>query len=192
VSAAISLTITGILDCPRTADREPRRFFVYPLGGIEATCLALQAEGFHPVIDEKISTSVGQPTAEQLTKFCADALARALLNPSTAMSQGRSEKLEKYAAIAHVDGLMPIETSRAIIENGLGAFVPGNTDDVPGVEQEWAYEAMTQLDRHFPQALTLEDDRALSFYGKDLPAPKLTAVVEDRDRAAFPHKSSRK
>lgn len=50
-------------------------------------------------------------------------------------------------------------------------------------------KATTELDRHFAQVLTLEGDRALSFYRKDLPAPKLTAVAEDRDRKAFPHKN---
>lgn len=145
--------------------RAAHRSLVFHIEDIGEACRALEAEGHRPIVEEQATVVRRLTPAANLTEFCADALARTLLNPPKAMSEEYRTKMSKFSALVDLGSLIPGELSREIVEESLGETAVADAAASTGIEQEWAYKVMSELNRLFPPMLTIEDEIAISELG---------------------------
>jgi hypothetical protein len=142
------------------------RSLVFHVDDIDSTCLALKAEGYHPVIEETAIATGGPFTGIGPVEFCAEAVARAILMPSAQTSENYRATLETLASMANVGHPMPISISRAIISEGL-LNAPTLPEKAFGIGEKWALKALEQIDQQYPPTLTFEEDQAIFRIGID-------------------------
>ena len=173
--ARLSLRIGGLqVGCNQPGDRwhlglsanqrrrAAYRSFVFHVDDVDEACSALKSEGFRPSFEESATIMGGATRRMDAAEFCADAVARAILRPSTRLSNEYHATMMTFSAFANSDGPISKQISREIIREGLVVVSPSDFRKSFGIAQDWARNAMDRLDRRFPSpALSPEEDEIL-------------------------------
>jgi hypothetical protein len=139
------------------------RSYVFHIDDADEACSVLKSEGFRPVFNQIATVVGGAPRKMEAAEFCADAVARAILNPAARLSNDYHATMMTFSAFANSDGLIPIQICREILREALAVVTPSDFTKCFGIAQDWVRNVMARLDSRFPPPTLSPEESEMLF-----------------------------